>query len=39
MAFEFDPKCYPYPSQKTVSYAKNGMVTTTNITYRGYRGR
>ncbi|MCR5299596.1 MAG: gamma-glutamyltransferase family protein [Erysipelotrichaceae bacterium] len=30
MAFKFDPKCYPYPSQKTVSYAKNGMVTTTN---------
>ena len=24
----FDARCYPYPSQKTVSYARNGMVAT-----------
>lgn len=28
MAFTYDSKCYPYPSQKTSVFAKNGMVAT-----------
>ena len=28
MAFNYDSKCYPYPSQKTSVFGRNGMVST-----------